>query len=120
MRYFTVPLTCMSNLNTLPFLPIYFLPPGECFLYTNSAGKLNYLVGGEVMTLCHLSHPMYLLGYVPKEDRAFLVDKTYNVHSYKLLLSMLSYQSAVVRQDFVTANSLLPLIPKSEYPAVAR
>ncbi len=25
-----------------------------------------------------------------------------------------------VRQDFVTANSLLPLIPKSEYPAVAR
>ena len=49
------------------------------------------------MTLCHLSHPMYLLGYVPKEDRAFLVDKTYNVHSYKLLLSMLSYQSAVVR-----------------------
>ena len=110
----------MANLNTLPYPPIYFPPPGECFLYTNSAGKLNYLVGGEVMTLCHLSHPMYLLGYVPKEDRAFLVDKTYNVHSYKLLLSMLSYQSAVVRQDFVTANSLLPLIPKSEYPAVAR
>lgn len=54
---------------------------------------------------------------MPKEDRAFLVDKTYNVHSYKLLLSMLSYQSAVVRQDFVTANSLLPLIPKTEYPA---
>mmetsp|Transcript_97180 Transcript_97180/g.190856 ORF Transcript_97180/g.190856 Transcript_97180/m.190856 type:complete len:1040 (+) Transcript_97180:130-3249(+) len=93
---------------------------GECFLYTNSAGKMNYLVGGEVMTLCHLDHPMYLLGYVPKEDRAFLVDKTYNVFSYKLLLSMLSYQSAVVRKDFVTANSLLPLIPKSEYGAVAR
>jgi coatomer subunit beta' len=93
---------------------------GECFLYTNSGGKLNYVVGGEVMTLCHLDHPMYLLGYVPKEDRAFLVDKTYNVFSYKLLLSMLSYQSAVVRKDFVTANSLLPLIPKSEYGAVAR
>ena len=57
---------------------------GECFLYTNSGGKMNYLVGGEVMTLCHLDHPMYLLGYVPKEDRAFLVDKTYNVFSYKV------------------------------------
>ena len=93
---------------------------GDCFLYTNSSGKLNYVVGGEVMTLCHLDHPMYLLGYVPKEDRAFLVDKTYNVFSYKLLLSVLSYQTAVVRKDFVTANSLLPLIPPSEYGAVAR
>jgi coatomer subunit beta' len=48
------------------------------------------------------------------------VDKTYNVFSYKLLLSVLSYQTAVVRKDFVTANSLLPLIPPSEYGAVAR
>lgn len=93
---------------------------GECFLYTNSTGKLNYIVGGEVMTLCHLSAPMYLLGYVPKEDRVFLIDKSYNVVSYKLLLSVLSYQTAVVRKDFVTANSLLPTIPKSEYSPVAR
>eukprot|EP01038_Epipyxis_sp_PR26KG_P006138 gene6138-8463_t len=93
---------------------------GECFLYTNGSGKLNYIVGGEVMTLCHLNSQMYLLGYVPKEDRVFLVDKSYNVVSYKLLLSVLSYQTAVVRKDFVTANSLLPLIPKSEYSAVAR
>ena len=93
---------------------------GECFLYTNSVGKLNYIVGGEVMTLCHLSSPMYLLGYVPKEDRVFLIDKSYNVVSYKLLLSMLSYQTAVVRKDFVTANALLPHIPRAEYSAVAR
>jgi len=93
---------------------------GECFLYTNSAGKLNYIVGGEVMTLCHMNSHMYLLGYVPKEDRVFLIDKSYNVVSYRLLLSMLSYQTAVVRKDFVTANALLPLIPKAEYSAVAR
>ena len=93
---------------------------GDCFLYTNGSGKLNYYVGGEVMTMCHLSAPMYLLGYVPKEDRVFLVDKTYNVTSYKLLLSVLSYQTAVVRRDFVTANSILPSIPKSELNAVAR
>lgn len=50
----------------------------------------------------------------------FLIDKTYNIYSYKLLLSVLSYQTAVVRKDFVTANSLLPLIPQSEYASVAR
>lgn len=93
---------------------------GECFLYTNGTRKLNYIVGGEIMTLCHLNSTMYLLGFVPKEDRVFLIDKSYNVVSYKLLLSVLSYQTAVVRQDFVTANSLLPMIPSSEYAAVAR
>ena len=93
---------------------------GDCFLYTNGAGKLNYYVGGEVMTLCHLDRPMYLLGFVPKEDRVFLIDKSYNVVSYKLLLSMLNYQTAVVRKDFDTANALLPTIPKSEYAAAAR
>jgi coatomer subunit beta' len=93
---------------------------GDCFLYTNSAGKMNYFVGGEVMTLCHLTHPMYLLGFVPKEDRVFLIDKAYNVVSYKILLSVLNYQTAVVRKDFVTANSILPSIPRSEHGAVAR
>lgn len=29
-------------------------------------------------------------------------------------------QTAVVRKDFETANSILPSIPKSEYTAVAR
>ena len=93
---------------------------GDCFLFTNSSGKLNYFVGGEVITLSHLDHRMYLLGYVPKEDRAFLIDKAYNVVSYKLLLSVLNYQTAVVRKDFVTANSLLPAIPRTEHLAVAR
>lgn len=93
---------------------------GECFLYTNGNKRLNYTVGGEIMTLCHLSSAMYLLGFVPKEDRVFLIDKAYNVVSYKLLLSVLSYQTAVVRQDFDTANELLRLIPSSEYSSVAR
>ena len=72
------------------------------------------------MTLSHLNTPMYLLGFVPKEDRVFLIDKAYNVVSYKVLLSVLNYQTAVVRKDFVTANSILPSIPRSEHCAVAR
>jgi len=93
---------------------------GDCFLYTNSAMRLNYFVGGEVMTLCHLNQSMYLLGFVPKEDRVFVIDATYNIVSYKLLLSILNYQTAVVRKDFETANNILLQIPKSEYAAVAR
>ena len=93
---------------------------GDCFLYTNSSNKLNYFVGGEVMTLVHLDESMYLLGFVPREDRVFLIDKAYNVVSYKLLLSVLNYQTAVVRGDFEVANSLLPAIPASEHNAVAR
>jgi hypothetical protein len=34
----------------------YFV--GDCFIYTNGAGRLNYYVGGEVMTLAHLDKPM--------------------------------------------------------------
>jgi Coatomer WD associated region len=55
---------------------------GACFLYTNEAGRLNYYVGGEVMTLCHLDHPMYMLGYLPKEDRVYLMDKSQSIHRY--------------------------------------
>ena len=93
---------------------------GDCFLYTNSTGKLNYFVGGEVMTLCHMDHPMYLLGFVAKEDRVFLMDKAYNVFSHRVHVSVLNYQTAVVRGDFEAANSLLPSIPRSEHTAIAR
>lgn len=93
---------------------------GACFLYTTDQSKLNYYVGGEVMTLCHLSCPMHMLGYLPKEDRVYLMDKSLNIFSYKVLQSYLQYQTAVVRKDFQTANALLPSIPVTEYTAVAR
>merc|ERR1711871_948100 len=93
---------------------------GDCFLFTNEAGKLNYYVGGETFTLAHLDHTMYLLGFVPREDRVFLIDKMYNIFSFKLALSVLNYQTAVVRKDFEAANEFLPSIPHSELAATAR
>eukprot|EP00612_Vaucheria_litorea_P000775 CAMPEP_0171457844 /NCGR_PEP_ID=MMETSP0945-20130129/3755_1 /TAXON_ID=109269 /ORGANISM="Vaucheria litorea, Strain CCMP2940" /LENGTH=1008 /DNA_ID=CAMNT_0011983523 /DNA_START=82 /DNA_END=3108 /DNA_ORIENTATION=+ len=93
---------------------------GDCFLYTNEQSRLNYYIGGEVMTLCHLDHPMYMLRYLPKEDRVYLMDKAKGIYSYKVLQSYLQYQTAVVRKDFELANQLLPSIPASEYTAVAR
>merc|ERR1711871_294990 len=87
---------------------------GDCFLFTNASSKLNYYVGGETFTLAHLDHTMYLLGFVPREDRVFMVDKMYNVFSFKLALAVLNYQTAVVRKDFEAANEFLPSIPHSE------
>lgn len=93
---------------------------GDCFLYTNAGGRLNYYVGGEVMTLAHLEQKMYMLGYLPRENLVFLMDKMKNVYSYTVSLVMLEYQTAVVRRDFDTANAILPKIPQDQMDLVAR
>lgn len=62
---------------------------------------------------------MYLLGYIPKDDRLYLGDKELNVISYSLLLSVLEYQTAVMRRDFSTADKVLPTIPKEQRIRVA-
>lgn len=42
---------------------------GDCFIYTNSVNRINYYVGGEIVTISHLDRTMYLLGYVSKDNR---------------------------------------------------
>lgn len=42
---------------------------GDCFIYTNSLNRINYYVGGEIVTISHLDHTMYILGYIAKENR---------------------------------------------------
>ena len=66
---------------------------GDCFIYTNSnsANRLNYYVDGEIITVFHLDRVMYLLGYIPRDNRLYLGDKELNVVSYSLLLSVLEY-----------------------------
>jgi coatomer subunit beta' len=99
---------------------------GDCFLYTNGAGRLNYSVAGQIQTLVHLetgnsgATVHAIIGYLAKEDRVYLIDKSNNVTSFKVMLAMLQYQTAVVRGDFDAANELLPMIPEDEYLKVAR
>ena len=54
---------------------------------------------------------MYLLGYIPKDNRLYLSDKDLNVVSYSLLLSVLEYQTAVMREDFETAKQVIVPFP---------
>lgn len=92
---------------------------GDCFIYTNSVNRLNYYVGGEIVTVAHLDRVMYLLGYIPKDNRLYLGDKELNIVSFSLLLSVLEYQTAVMRRDFETADKVLPTVPREHRTRVA-
>ena len=99
---------------------------GDCFIFINNAGRLNYCVGGQIETLVHLETSAggqskhSVLGYLAKEDMVYLVDKSLNIIAYKVMLAVLQYQTAVMRGDFDSANELLPNIPETEYTKVAR
>ncbi|KAK3824930.1 MAG: coatomer WD associated region-domain-containing protein [Benniella sp.] len=93
---------------------------GDCFIYTNSANRLNYLVGGQTQTIAHFDAAHYLLGYIPRDNRLYLVDKDVNVVSYAISLSMIEYQTAVLRGDMETAASLLPQVPHEQLNKIAR
>jgi len=92
---------------------------GDCFIYTNAVGRINYYVGGEIVTVAHLDTTLYLLGYVARQNVLYLSDKHHNIVCYTLLLSVLEYQTAVMRGDFETADRVLPTIPSQHRSRVA-
>lgn len=93
---------------------------GDCYVYTNAANRLNYYVGGEVITMAHLDRRMYVLGYLAKEGRVFLMDKAGAITSFGLCLAVLEYQTLVVRRDFAAANRILPEVPREYLNAIAK
>ncbi|TDL30082.1 coatomer protein [Rickenella mellea] len=93
---------------------------GDCFIYTNAANRLNYLIGTETQTVTHFDTPMYLLGYIPQHNRVYVADKELNVYGYALSLTLVEYQSAVLRGDMDVAAEMLPTIPKEQRNKVAR
>jgi len=93
---------------------------GDCFIYTNSTNRLNYLVGDQTYTISHFDQPMYVLGYIQRDSRIYLADKDVNVTSFALSLSVLEYQTLVLRGDMETAEELLPTIPTDQLNKIAR
>lgn len=63
---------------------------------------------------------MYLLGYMPAQNRVYVVDKQVNVFGYSLSLSLVEYQTAILRGDVDAANEILPSVPKEQLNKVAR
>ncbi|PHH78124.1 hypothetical protein CDD82_3197 [Ophiocordyceps australis] len=93
---------------------------GDCFIYTNSTNRLNYLVGDQTYTVAHFDKPMYILGYIQRDSRIYMADKDVNVTSFGLSLPVLEYQTLVLREDMETAAELLPTIPADQLNKVAR
>ncbi|OAT14144.1 COPI vesicle coat beta' subunit [Blastomyces gilchristii SLH14081] len=93
---------------------------GDCFIYTNSTNRLNYLVGDQTYTISHFDQPMYLLGYLPRDGRIYLADKDVNVISFSLSLAVVEYQTLVLRGDMDSAAELLEDIPADQMNKIAR
>lgn len=63
---------------------------------------------------------MYLLGYMPGHNKMYVVDKQVNVYGYNLSLSIIEYQTAVLRGDLAAAEEVLPSVPVDQRNKVAR
>ncbi|KAJ2912197.1 hypothetical protein MD484_g8213, partial [Candolleomyces efflorescens] len=76
---------------------------GDCFIYTTTNNR-----------------PLYVLGYLPAHNRVYLADKDMQIYAYTLSLSVVEYQTAVLRGDMDAAREILESVPKSEVNKVAR
>lgn len=63
---------------------------------------------------------MYLLGYIQRDSRIYLADKDVSVTSFALSISVLEYQTLVLRGDMETAAELLDSIPRDQLNKIAR
>ena len=93
---------------------------GDCFVYTNSANRLNYLVGDQTYTISHFDQPYYVLGYLTRDGRVYVCDKDVQVSSFALSVSVIEYQTLVLRGDLDSANEMLPDIPEDQKNKIAR
>lgn len=93
---------------------------GDCFIYTTSTNRLNYLVGDQTYTISHFDSPHYLLGYLPRDGRVYLADRDVQITSFAVSLSVVEYQTLVLRGDLDAANSMLPDIPDDQKNKIAR
>jgi len=92
---------------------------GDVFIYT-TANRLQYLVGEQTYTITHIDPGYYLLGYIARDGRVYLADKDVNVVSYALSLSVVEYQTVVLRGDMDAAEEILATIPADQLPKIAR
>jgi len=92
---------------------------GDVCIYT-TVNRLQYLVGEQAYTITHIDPGLYLLGYIARDGRVYLADKDVNIISYALSLSVVEYQTVVLRGDMDTAETLLAQIPADQMPKIAR
>eukprot|EP00656_Telonema_subtile_P046431 TRINITY_DN52885_c0_g1_i1.p1 TRINITY_DN52885_c0_g1~~TRINITY_DN52885_c0_g1_i1.p1 ORF type:complete len:289 (-),score=53.11 TRINITY_DN52885_c0_g1_i1:55-921(-) len=93
---------------------------GDCLCFLNSNDRLNYYIGGEVTTIAVVSKNIQLLGFLAKDNRLMCMDREGSVTSYQLHVSVIEYKTAICREEFDVAESLLPRIPEAAREKVAQ
>eukprot|EP01022_Parablepharisma_sp_SALTPOND_P018675 TRINITY_DN3091_c0_g1_i1.p1 TRINITY_DN3091_c0_g1~~TRINITY_DN3091_c0_g1_i1.p1 ORF type:complete len:534 (+),score=55.08 TRINITY_DN3091_c0_g1_i1:1008-2609(+) len=92
----------------------------NALVYVNTDLKLSYFLGKKPSVLARLQKKMLLLGYVPGQNRVFLIDKSLTLVSYELLQSVIKYQEYILGKDFDTAEKLLQDVPKEAHLKLAK
>jgi coatomer subunit beta' len=111
---------CINLVKEIPEIVVDGQWIGDCFVYTNAQNKLNYYIGGEIVTLSHLDSSCFYLGCVSKNNRVYLLSNNQSVISYELHLSVLQYETAIVNGDLESAEKILPSVPVERYNELAR
>ncbi|ORY80985.1 putative COPI vesicle coat beta [Protomyces lactucae-debilis] len=93
---------------------------GDCFIYADSANRLQYLIGDQTHTVSHFDGGYYFLGYIPRDGRVYLADKDMHVVGYKLSLELIQYQTLITRGEEAEAAEMLATMPEEEKPRIAR
>jgi coatomer subunit beta' len=111
---------------------------GDCLIYTTPT-RLCYLIGStkspqdqneseeqelESYTISTLSgtSKLYLLGYIPAQEKVYLVDKDMKLYGFTLSFTVVEFQMVVLRGDMSTAKEMLDsgTVPKEQVNKVAR
>ncbi|CAD6930272.1 unnamed protein product, partial [Tilletia controversa] len=84
---------------------------GECSMYTTAANRLQYLIGEQTNTVHHSDRELYLLEYLPQHGRIYMADQDMGIYSFTLSLSVVEYQTAILRGDLEAASTMLENVP---------
>ncbi|SCU80845.1 LAME_0B04764g1_1 [Lachancea meyersii CBS 8951] len=88
---------------------------GDVFIYTTTTNRLNYFVGGKSYNLAHFDKEMYMLGYLPRDNKVYLADHDIHIYGYEISIEVLEFQTLVLRGDLEQAKSdVLPNIQGKE------
>mmetsp|Transcript_25302 Transcript_25302/g.19054 ORF Transcript_25302/g.19054 Transcript_25302/m.19054 type:complete len:232 (-) Transcript_25302:572-1267(-) len=92
----------------------------DCFVFRNAKGAISYLLGNKILKLTSTDKKFFIIGYDSKQNRLYLVDKSLNIVSYSLLLSLVNYQAAILDNDLHGAAQFFKDIPVAYHSKLAK
>lgn len=78
------------------------------------------MIGNKILKLANADKRYFILGYDGKQNRLYLIDKSLNLVSYNLLLSLINYQSAILNEDYHGAQAFFKDIPETFHVKLAK